>query len=178
MNLLHSIKAQNQDLSVNVVIEIPKGSQTKTEYDYEKEVFVVDRVLRAKISFPFNYGFIPETWSTDHDPLDVAILSSRPIPTGKQVRTRVIGVLSTTDQEGSDSKIISILISEKDPIISQIKDIDHIDKNTYKQIQYFYKNYKINEPGKWVDINGFLSKNDAEKVLTEAITRYHQHFHK
>jgi inorganic pyrophosphatase len=161
-----------------VIIEVPSGSQNKIEYDVDKESFVVNRVLSTKLSFPFNYGFIPETWSTDDDPLDAVVISSGSIPTGSQIKTRVVGLLSTTDQDGPDSKIITVPISEKDPVISKINNIDALDKQTNKDIQYFYKNYKLNEPGKWVDINGFLTKEEAETVLSESIDRYHQHFQK
>ena len=178
MNLLHSIKALGNNSSINVIVEVPLGSQSKIEYDKDKETFVVDRILRSKLSFPFNYGFIPETWSTDDDPLDVVVLSSQTIPTGSQIEARIIGLLATTDQDGPDTKIIAVPISEDDPVISKINDIDTLDKQTNENIQYFYKNYKINEPGKWVDINGFFSKEEAEKKLSEAIKRYHQHFQK
>lgn len=178
MNLLHSIKALNDDTSVNVIIEIPTGSRDKTEYDKDQEKFIVDRVLNSKIEFPFNYGFVPETWSEDDDPLDIAVISSRPIPTGQQVKTRIIGMLATIDQEGPDSKLISIPISETDPIISKIDDVGSLQKQMLDTIQSFYKNYKINEPGKWVDIDGVLPKERAEIILSEAIQRYHQHFQK
>lgn len=178
MNLLHSIKARGNSSSVNTIIEIPKGSLEKIEYDIDREKFIVNRVLISNLVFPFNYGFVPETWSEDNDPLDVAILSSEPIPTGTQVETKIIGLLSTTDQAGGDSKLIAVTVSEKDPTISNINDINDLDKQTRDNIEYFYKNYKNNEPGKWVDINGYFPKAQAEIKLNEAIESYHQHFQK
>ena len=176
MNLLHSIKARPVSSTVNVVVEIPLGSKSKIEYDKDREEFVFDRNINKDLSFPFNYGLVPETWSTDNDPLDVILLSSQTYPTGSQVESRIVGILSTTDQDGPDSKLITIPISESDPTLSSIKDIDTIDREIDEKIQFFYKNYKINEPGKWVDVNGFISKKDAENTLLEAINRYHQHF--
>jgi len=82
------------------------------------------------------------------------------------------------DQEGPDSKIITVPISENDPDIAKINNVDDLDEKIHEKIKFFYKNYKINEPGRWVDINGFLSKKEAEKTLSDAINRYHQHFHK
>ena len=114
MNLLHSIKALNPDDSVNVIIEVPNGSKEKTEYDNAQDKFVVSRVLNSGLSFPFNYGFVPETWSTDNDPLDVMVLSSEILPTGTQIKVRVVGLLATTDQEGKDSKLITVPVTEKD----------------------------------------------------------------
>jgi len=178
MNLLHSIKALNDDSSVNVIVEVSIGSKEKTEYNNLQEKFVVNRVLSSILSFPFNYGFVPETWSTDDDPLDVIILCSEVLPTGTQLQARVVGLLATTDQEGKDSKLITVPISEKEPLFANITDIDTLDKQTLENIQYFYKNYKINEPGKWVDIDGFFPKEQALVKLHEAIDRYHQHFQK
>lgn len=178
MNLLHSIKALENDSLVNVVIEVPYGSKEKIEYNKDKENFVIDRIINIELPFPFNYGFIPETWSTDNDPLDAIVISSQPLPTGSQVQTRIVGSLSTTDQEGQDTKILTVPVSENDPAYSNIKDINDIDKDLQEKIQYFYKNYKLNEPEKWVDINGFLSKEESEKTLSTAIKHYHQHFQK
>lgn len=178
MNLLHSIKAHGDTSSVNAIIEVSKGSLEKIEYDMDQEKFVVNRVLSSNLSFPFNYGFVPETWSDDNDPLDVVVLSSEPILTGSQIETKIIGLLSTTDQAGGDSKLIAVSVSEKDPIISNINGVDDLDKQTLDNIEYFYKNYKINEPGKWVDINGYFPKDQAEIKLNEAIESYHQHFQK
>jgi inorganic pyrophosphatase len=178
MNLLHSIKAHGTDSLINVVVEIPSGSQTKTEYDIDKEVFAVDRVLYTKYSYPFNYGFIPETWSADNDPLDVVLLSSQSISTGTLVESRVIGVLVTKDEEGTDEKIIAVPDSKADPFFSEINTIDNLDEKILSKIEHFYKNYKISEPDKWVDIDGYLSKEEAEKILTDAIEQYHQHFQK
>jgi len=178
MNLLHSIKAFDEDLNVNAIIEIPNGSMDKMEYDKDQEKFVVNRVLTSNLSYPFNYGFVPETWSSDDDPLDVMVLSSQTFPTGTIVKTRVIGLLETTDQSGVDSKLITIPVSEEEPLFANIKDVQTLDKQTLDNIDYFYKNYKINEPGKWVDINGYLSVLDAKNKLDEAISRYHQYFNK
>ena len=166
------------DSLINVVVEIPTGSKSKIEYDKDKDNFVFDRNINSQFSFPFNYGFIPETWSTDNDPLDALVLSSQPMPTGTQVETRLVGLLSTTDQEGEDSKLITVPLDEKDPVFSKIVNINDLGEELNEKIQNFYKNYKLNEPGKWVDINGFLSKEDAEKTLTDSIARYHQHFEK
>lgn len=178
MNLLHSIKAFESDTVINVIIEIPCGSKEKIEYSVDQEKFIVDRVLTSNLSFPFNYGFIPESWSSDNDPFDVAVISSEVFPTGSQVKVRIIGLLETTDQSGKDSKLITIPITETNPLFASIEDVSNLDKDTLANIEYFYKNYKINEPNKWVDINGYLSKQEAEIKIKEAVEHYHQHFQK
>jgi len=178
MNLLHSIKALENDNVLNVVVEIPKGSSEKTEYKVDQEKFVLDRVLSSNLSFPFNYGFVPETWSNDNDPLDVAIISANTYPTGTILQARIIGLLETIDQSGKDAKLLVIPVLENNPVFASIQDTDTLDKDTLTNIEYFYKNYKINEPGKWVDINGYLSLDEAKTILNEAIKRYHQQFQK
>ena len=178
MNLLHSIKAHKTDSLINVVIEIPSGSQSKIEYDTDKEEFVVDRILSTKLSFPFNYGFVPETWSNDNDPLDAVVLSSKPQNTGAVIESRIIGLLATKDEKGTDAKLITVPNSETNPIFTKINTIEDLDEQTLNNIQYFYKNYKIIEPGKWVDIDGYASKEEAESKLKIAIEEYHQHFQK
>ena len=178
MNLLHSIKAHKTDSLINVVIEIPSGSQSKIEYDTDKEEFVVDRILSTKLSFPFNYGFVPETWSNDNDPLDAVVLSSKPQDTGTVIESRIIGLLATKDEKGTDAKLITVPNSETNPIFTKINTIEDLDEQTLNNIQYFYKNYKIIEPGKWVDIDGYASKEEAESKLKIAIEEYHQHFQK
>ncbi len=178
MNLLHSIKAHGKDSLINVVIEIPNGSKSKIEYDINKEEFLVDRVLSTELSFPFNYGFVPETWSKDNDPLDAVVLSSLQLDTGKVIESKIIGLLATIDEKGTDTKLITIPNSETNPIYSKINTVEDLDQKTKSNIQYFYKNYKIIEPGKWVDIDGYFSKDEAEIKLSEAIENYHQHFQK
>ncbi|MFZ3069410.1 MAG: inorganic diphosphatase [Microgenomates group bacterium] len=178
MNLLHSIKAHGTDSLINVVIEIPTGSQSKIEYDIDTEEFTVDRILSTELSFPFNYGFVPETWSMDNDPLDAVVLSSKPIETGSIIESRIIGLLATKDEKGTDAKLITIPSSETDQIFTKINTIEDLDEQTLSNIQYFYKNYKIIEPGKWVDIDGYASKEEAESKLKIAIEQYHQHFQK
>lgn len=178
MNLLHSIKARKSDSTINVVIEISTGSQVKIEYNHEKELFEVNRILSSKLDFPFNYGFIPETWGGDGDPLDVVVLSSTAIPTGCLISCRVIGMLSTKDEEGTDTKILTVPQTNVDADFSEINTVEDLDQETLILIQSFYKRYKMTEPKKWVDIDGLFSKNEAETKLNEAIDSYHKHFQK
>jgi len=178
MNLLHSIKAHTNDSLINIVIEVPSGSQSKIEYDQNQGKFIVDRVLSIKLPLPFNYGFIPETWSLDNDPLDAVVLSSKSIPTGSVVISKIIGILSTKDEKGTDAKLIAVPDSQTDVVFSKINTLEDLDQQTLEDIQHFYKNYKLIEPGKWVDIDGFNSKEKADTELSAAIDLYHQHFQK
>ena len=93
---------------VNVVVEIPKGSNVKYEYRPDKDIIEVDRILFTAMTYPFNYGFVPGTMGGDKDPLDIVVLSSAPFSTGTLVQARPIGVLLTKDEEGVDSKVIAV----------------------------------------------------------------------
>lgn len=179
MNLLHAINARVDNSSlINVVIEIPFGSQSKIEYDGDREIFTVDRFLYTTFVYPFNYGFVPGTWSGDGDPLDTVVISSQPIPTGTLIKSRVIGVLATHDEEGIDNKLITVPSNKTDPTLENVKSINDLDKITLEKIEHFYKNYKIIEPGKWVDIDGYRSPDEANQLLEESINNYHQNFKK
>lgn len=169
MNLLHSIKALGSDSSVNVIIEVPIGSKSKIEYDSDNGDFVFDRIINTEVSFPFNYGFIPETWENDGDPLDAIVLSPKPLETGNVIASKIIGMLATTDEMGADSKLITVPKSDT---------TETLDKKMINNIEYFYKHYKLIEPEKWVDVDGYFSKEKAETTLAEAVKRYHQHFQK
>ena len=109
MNLWHDVPSGDRppDL-VNVVVEVISGSRDKYEYKFEWQVFVLDRVLHSSVVFPVEYGFIPQTWFDDNDPLDIMVLSHEPLEVGCVVRTRVIGVLIMEDEEGGDPKILAV----------------------------------------------------------------------
>lgn len=105
MNLLRDIPPKDDSAEVfNAVIEVISGSRDKYEYNWEWEAFVLDRVLYSPVVFPVEYGFMPQTWFHDNDPLDIMILSYEPLEVGCIVKVRPIGVLIMKDEEGEDPK--------------------------------------------------------------------------
>lgn len=178
MNLLHDISSGDPQKLVNVVIEIPFGSQTKFEYHDDLKTIVVDRFLYTAFSYPFNYGFIPQTWSEDEDALDIVVLSSQPIPTGVVIECRVIGMIRTEDEEGEDPKLIAVPKAKIDPVYADIDDIEKLPPYLKNKITHFYENYKTIEPGKWVKITGWVGKDEAIKTVEESIKRYQERFKK
>lgn len=178
MNLLHDIPAGDPKNHVNVVVEIPVGSRVKVEYDKDLQIFVADRFLFTAFTYPFNYGFIPGTWSEDEDPLDIVVLSSEPITTGVLVQCRVVGVLATEDEDGGDAKLIAVPRKEVDPLYTNTHDVADLPDSLKNMISHFYENYKSIEPGKWVKVTGLLSRHDAIQIVEESIARYHKHFPK
>ncbi len=157
---------------LNVIIEIPKGSSNKYEYDEKLEVFRLDRALHSAMFFPFDYGFIPQTRAEDMDPLDAIVLTEQPTFPGCVIKTRIIGALKMEDQAGNDIKIITVPISSIEPRKSEIKSIKDLPNHVKKEIQDFMLNYKKLEPGKWAKVHGFLDVEHAKEIIRECLKRY------
>lgn len=156
---------------VNAFIEIPLGSNIKYEYDEEEEVLKVDRVLYTAMTYPANYGFIPGTASEDGDPLDILVLSNYPFAPGTVIEARPIGMIYMTDEEGVDKKIIAVPKDKVDPTFSNIKDINDIPEAVKNKLVHFFEHYKELEPGKWVKISGWGTKEEAIQEIKKAIER-------
>lgn len=156
---------------VNVLIEIPMGSNIKYEYDEEEDVVKVDRVLYTSMMYPFNYGFIPGTLEEDGDPLDVLVITSYPIMPGTAIEVRPIGILYMRDEEGEDAKIIAVPKDKIDPSYSNIRDIIDLPEAVKNKIVHFFEHYKELEPGKWVKVSGWGSANEAKARINAAIKR-------
>lgn len=178
MNLLHDIPAGDPKELVNVIVEIPIGSGIKYEYDKDKQIIVADRFLYTAFRYPFNYGFIPRTWSEDEDPLDIVVIASEPVSTGTLIECRVIGMLATEDEEGTDAKLVAVPKGKIDPAFAKVGDIKDLPENLTNKIKHFYENYKSIEPGKWVKVTGWKSKVEAQKEVEKAIERYEKNFKK
>lgn len=178
MNLLHDIPAGDPKKLINVVIEIPIGARVKYEYDKDLQIIKADRFLYTAFTYPFNYGFIPGTWSEDEDPMDIVILSSEPLYPGTLIECRLVGELATEDEEGPDAKLIALPKEKIDPLYAQFTELSQLPETLLNKIKHFYENYKSIEPGKWVKVTGFLPKAQAIKDLESAINRYQKKFPK
>lgn len=160
---------KNPPEEINVFVEIPQGSSIKYELDKESEVIFVDRFTYTAMSYPFNYGFVPQTKADDGDPIDVLVISSHPVATGTVLPARVIGMLEMEDEEGIDTKIIAVPTKKVDPFLSNIDDIFQIPEKTQELIKHFFDHYKELEPGKWVKTKRFLSKKNAYDAIKKAL---------
>jgi inorganic pyrophosphatase len=157
---------------VNVVVEIPKGSNIKYELEKEIGILRMDRVLFPSMIYPGNYGFIPQTLSGDGDAEDVLILGELSILPIAVVNTRPIGILITEDEKGEDSKIITVPSPMVDPTTSGVNDIEEIDPNLRSRIEHFFLHHKDLEKGKFVKIIGWKNRAHAYDTITESINRY------
>ena len=175
MNILHAIdRTRVTPEHFIACIEIPAGCKNKYELDVETGALMLDRVLYTSTHYPQNYGFIPRTWSLDEDPLDVLVLTSESIVPMSLVRCYPIGILKMVDSGEVDEKILAIC--ENDPFYNTFKSIDDVPPHILEEITHFFQHYKELEHGKDTKIEGFLGKQEAERVIAEARARYDAKF--
>ena len=155
---------------LNMVIEVNSGSRDKYEYDYNWEAFVLDRIIPSSVVFPVEYGFVPQTWFDDGDPLDIMVMSYEPLEVGCIVKVRVIGALVIEDEEGCDSKVLSVLVNDRR--YEGYHDISDIHKHQLVEIQEFFETYKRLEPHKWAKVKEWQNAREAMKTVAYAIEKY------
>lgn len=167
----------NAPEDVNVLIEVPIGGHPiKYELDKNSGTLVVDRFLHTPMTYPGNYGFVPNTLSGDGDPIDVLVCNTRPLVPGCVINVRPIGVLVMEDNSGQDEKIIAVPSPHLTKRYEKIFNYDDLPEITLSQIAHFFEHYKDLEPGKWVKIGNWRDANDARKLIIEAIDRYQNTF--
>ncbi len=142
-------------------IEISKNSNLKYEYDEKNKVLVLDRVLPNSNTFPYNYGYIPNTLAPDGDAVDIILLSSHELIPGCMVNIKVIGGIETTDEHGQDDKILCVLESKIDKENEHINNISELPERKLEQIIYFLKHYKDNDGKKFIEIGNVYDKEKA-----------------
>ncbi|MBZ8176481.1 inorganic pyrophosphatase [Corynebacterium poyangense] len=156
-------------MSVEVTIEIPKGSRNKYEVDHETGKVYLDRYLFTPMAYPADYGFIDRTLGEDGDPMDALVILPEPLFPGVIVKARPVGVFKMTDEAGGDDKLLCVI---DDVRYEHIQDIDDVAGHIKDEIEHFFVHYKDLEPGKEVHGSGWAGKEDAERILAEAVQRY------
>lgn len=151
------------------VIEIPAGSKNKYELDKETGLLRLDRVLYSAVYYPANYGFIPRTYCEDGDPLDALVFGQESVVPLCIVRARPIGVISMTDENGRDDKIIAV--SADDPEFNHYREVEEFPPHRLVQLKRFLLDYKALE-GKVVDINSLSGRREAERVIAYGVNFY------
>ena len=161
--------------TIDVLIEIPKGSRNKYEYDFKLKKIRFDRMLFSSMMYPADYGFIPETLALDGDPLDVLVLGSEPTFPMCVMEVKPIGVFHMADEKGPDEKLICVPVS--DPIWNNLNNLEDINPHQIKEIEHFFQVYKDLEKKK-VDVGGFGDAKEAYDILNKCIERYDNSIHK
>ena len=166
------IKPGNPEEAINVLIEIPKGSNIKYELDKESGAIFLDRILYGSQFYPANYGFVPNTLADDGDPIDVLVLSSEAVVPGCIIKSRIIGVFIMEDENGQDEKIVAVPTVKLDPKMAKINSLEDLPEVELSQIKHFFETYKDLEPGKWVKVTGFEGREKAIELINESIANY------
>ncbi|WDF67851.1 inorganic diphosphatase [Sphingobacterium oryzagri] len=159
--------------SVNAIIEITNGSKGKYELDKDTGLLLLDRVLSSSVVYPANYGFIPQTYCDDKDPLDILVICSVDILPLTLVEAKVIGVMNMVDGGEQDDKIIAV--AKNDPIYNYINDIEQLAPHMMKEIVQFFESYKALEK-KSVLVEGLHGRERAQEILLESIELYKKEF--
>ena len=158
-------------MDVDVVVEIPKGSRNKYEYDLDIGRIRLDRMLFSSTGYPTDYGFVPDTLAEDGDPLDALVLLNEPTFPGCMVRARVIAVFWMKDEAGPDAKLLCVPAT--DPRQSHLQDLGDVAWYQITEIWHFFEIYKVLEPHKRsVTTRGWQKRGDAEHAVEDARRRF------
>jgi inorganic pyrophosphatase len=156
---------------INTVIEIPKGSSLKVEWDRKRAAFMLDRVEPAIFAKPVNYGFIPGTIDEDGDELDTLVVTDEPIPTGVWLKARIVGILNFEDDGEMDYKVVCVPADDRNTGDS-INNLDDLGERWQQQIVHHFTHYKdLKKPGS-TKVLGWGTTDDAKKIIAECIERF------
>ncbi len=154
--------------TVQAIIEISRGSKAKYEVDKVSGLLRLDRVLSTSFMYPINYGFIPQTYAGDGDPLDILVWSQIDIEPLSIVEAKVLGVLRMQDK-GNDDKIIAVCAS--DPTVNHFDNLEDLPQHFLQEIRHFFIRYKELENAK-VEVEALMPKSTAHQIIEEAINDY------
>jgi inorganic pyrophosphatase len=151
---------------VRMIVEIPKGSSNKYEYDGDLDMFRLDRALYSPMHYPGDYGFIPGTLADDGDPLDVLTLMQQPTFTGCLMSVRPVAILNLRDESEGDAKIIAVPTHNPR--------YDQIYAHVRREIEHFFQIYKELQ-GAVMQVDGWEGPMEARKAIMDCRQRYLDH---
>jgi inorganic pyrophosphatase len=158
------------DELIEIMIEIPRGSRNKYEYDHTRHVMKLDRRLFSAMVYPADYGFVPDTLAEDDDPLDAMVLLEEPTFPGCVVRGRPVGVFWMEDEKGPDAKIICV--PDFGPNWASMRDLEDLPEHLLNEIEHFFDTYKDLETNKHSSTRGFEGREAAWREIKDALERY------
>lgn len=161
--------AEKSPQEVTAVVEIPQGDKVKYELDKETGLMRVDRILFSSVVYPANYGFIPQSYGDDHDPLDVLVLMQEPVTPLTILRARPIGLMKMIDQGQDDDNVICVHLD--DPAYNNYKNIKELPTHRLRELRQFFEEYKALED-KEVQVDKFLGPDEAKSVVQKAMDHY------
>ena len=158
---------------IDVVVEIPKGSRNKYEFDPVRGVMRLDRRLFTATAFPGDYGFVDGTLGEDGDPVDALVLVDDATFPGCWVTARALGIFRMADEHGPDPKVICVPVG--DPNFTTVTDLDQLPPHLLAEIEHFFAVYKALEPGKDTSIGGYEGLDAALEELDAGRARFGAH---
>jgi len=169
MNYRDDIPLFSDDGStVYAIVEIPKGVNTKYEYDVENNYFTLERCLVSSLHYPINYGFIPQTIAEDGDALDILVYNHDPIQTGTVVKCRPLGILKFLDKGVRDDKILAV--PDYAPI-EKYNSLSDIEESHLKIYKHFFRIYKEDIKGE-VEVGEWQNGTQAKNKIKTAYERW------
>lgn len=156
---------RERELTVTIMVEIPKGGRNKYEYDKENRRFKFDRMLFSAVHYPSDYGFILDTLAGDGDPLDALVLLWEPTFPGCIIEAKPVGVFKMRDEKGPDEKILCVPIH--DPFWNHIETLSDVPPHLLKEISHFFSVYKDLELKK-TDLEGWEGRGQAIKIIKQS----------
>lgn len=178
MDIWHDVPlGSNAPEEINVIIEIPRGSLNKYEYDKETGLIALDRVNYSAATYPCEYGFVPKTLWDDGDALDVIGPSTEPFAPGTLVSMRPVGVMRMDDSGESDDKVI--VVPAEDKRFDHVRDVQDLGERTLKEYQHYFETYKDlkGKPGEYtVEINGFEGADAAKAAVQRSVELYNEKY--
>jgi inorganic pyrophosphatase len=157
-------------VDVDVIVEIPKGSRNKYEFDQRLGRIRLDRMLFTATGYPSDYGFVPDTLAEDGDPIDALVLLEEPTFPGCLVRSRIIAVFWMRDEQGPDAKLLCV--PADDPRYTRLQDLEDVPMYQITEIWHFFNIYKALEPGKSAETRGWERRQEATGALEDARRRF------
>lgn len=156
---------------INVVIEIPMGSNNKIEWRRNLGAFELDRVEPQIFAKPANYGFIPKTLDEDGDELDVLVITDNPLPTGIFLKARILGVMRFKDDGEVDDKILAVPADDRNTG-DAIKSFSDIPQRTIDQITFSFNHYKDLKKSDSTVVEKWAGVDEAKAIIKKAIERW------
>jgi inorganic pyrophosphatase len=172
MHPWHDVSPGNElPRDFQALIEIPLGSNVKYELDKPTGLLRVDRIIHSAVFYPANYGFIPQTYAEDNDPLDVLVLCQEPVQPLALIKARAIGVMTMIDSGAVDDKIIAV--ATNDPEFSNYIEARDLPSHRLLVLRRFFQDYKQLE-GKQVQVEDIRPAYAAMAAIEKALARYQE----
>jgi inorganic pyrophosphatase len=151
------------------IIEIPMGSNVKYELDKPTGLLKLDRMLYSAVYYPVNYGFIPQTYAEDDDPLDVLVMCQEPVAPLTLVKARTIGLMTMVDSGKPDHKIVAVALD--DPEVNPYREVSELPPHRLSMVRRFFQDYKQLE-GKAVEVDEIEPSDLSLPIIEAALERY------